>query len=70
MGFFSLKAECGVCGKKVGLNRYQVKRSDSWCCPKCLKKAIKGANGPRVFIIQRVTIEDLKRLVEDPEATI
>ena len=70
MGFFSLKAECGVCGEKVGLNRYQVKMSNSWCCPKCLKKARKGANGQRIIFVQYITIEDLKKLVDDPNLAV
>ena len=70
MGFFSLKAECGVCGKAVGMNRYQVKKDNAWCCPECFKKAQNGANGPRVFFIQNVTLAELKTLVNDPYASV
>lgn len=39
MGFFDLKAICGVCDKEVGLNRFKIKKSNAWMCPACLKKA-------------------------------
>ena len=70
MGFFDLKAECGVCGKTVGMNRYQVKKDNAWCCPDCFKKAQNGANGPRVFFIQNITLMELKTLVNDPYAAV
>ena len=38
-GFFSLKAVCGVCENEVGLNRFKIKKSNSWLCASCLKKA-------------------------------
>ncbi len=40
MGFFDRKVICGVCDKEVGLNRYKLKKSDAWICPKCLKEAV------------------------------
>lgn len=65
MGFFSLKAECGVCGRAVGMNRYQVKRDNAWCCPECLKKAQKASSQP--IFINKTTINELKCLVEGRE---
>ena len=62
MGFFSLKAVCGVCGKDVGLNRYKVNKDNAWCCPDCFKKAQKASSQP--LFIQKTTIEELKSLVE------
>ncbi len=32
MGFFSLIATCGVCGREVGWNRYKVALDDAWVC--------------------------------------
>ena len=41
MGFFSLKANCAICGKEVGLNRFMIGRTTSgkeiWKCPACTK---------------------------------
>lgn len=37
MGFFDLKAVCGCCGKTCGLNRFKIKQSNAWICPKCFK---------------------------------
>lgn len=59
MGFFDLKAVCGVCGKEVGLNRFKIKRSNAWICPKCLKKA----GGAMSIDISKVTIEDIKQMI-------
>lgn len=59
MGFFDLKAVCGVCGKEVGLNRFKIKRSNAWVCPKCLKKA----GGAMSIDISKVTIEDIKQMI-------
>ncbi len=39
MGFFSLKVTCDVCGKKVGLNRFQLQKTKEWCCNECMAKA-------------------------------
>lgn len=64
MGFFSPKATCGVCGKEVGMNRYKIAKSNAWCCPACLKKAM--AIQP-VFVNQ-ITIEELKWMIE-PKTT-
>ena len=58
MGFFSLKAECGVCGKTVGMNRFEVKKDNAWCCPDCFKKAQKASTQP--LFIQKTTISELK----------
>lgn len=65
MGFFSLKAECGVCGKTVGMNRFEVKKDNAWCCPDCFKKAQKASTQP--LFIQKTTISELKSLVEGRE---
>lgn len=68
MGFFTPKVKCDVCGRDVGLNRYKIKKDNAWCCPDCLKKAEKGANGKRVVNCMTITITELKQLVEDPNA--
>ena len=68
MGLFGEKIYCSVCGKKVGLNRYKIKKDDAWCCPDCLKKAQNGANGKRTVNCMSITIEELKVLVADPTA--
>jgi len=39
MGFFSLSATCGICGNTCGLNRFRLKKSDSWICASCMSKA-------------------------------
>lgn len=36
MGFFSTKAICAVCGKEIGLNRFQLANKE-WICPTCFK---------------------------------
>ncbi|MBR5246221.1 MAG: SHOCT domain-containing protein [Clostridia bacterium] len=68
MGFFSPKVKCDVCGRDVGLNRYKIKKDNAWCCPDCLKKAQNGANGKRIVNVMTITVEELKKLVADPEA--
>ena len=62
MGFFSLKATCGVCGREVGLNRYKITMDNAWCCPECLKKAEK--NGNCIVNVAKITIDDLKKLID------
>ena len=62
MGFFSLKATCGVCGKTVGWNRYRIARDNAWCCPACLKAAQKKGNC--VVVVNKITIDGLKKLIE------
>ncbi len=59
MGFFDLKAICGVCGKEVGMNRFKVLKSNAWVCPECIKKA----GGVTQVNVSKVTIEELKELV-------
>ena len=61
MGFFSLKATCGVCGKEVSWNRYKTGVDGAWCCPDCLKKASKAAGG--TVLVARVSVSDLKKLI-------
>ncbi len=63
MGFFDLKATCGVCGQTVGLNRHKIIKSKSWCCPQCLKKA----GGPFVVNIAKLTVEDIRTLIDERE---
>ena len=62
MGFFSLKATCGVCGREVGLNRYKIAMDNAWCCPECLNKAKK--NGNCAIFVNRITIDALKKLID------
>ncbi|WP_027625561.1 SHOCT domain-containing protein [Clostridium lundense] len=59
MGFFDLKAVCGVCGKEVGWNRFKIKRSNAWICSECLKKA----GGAMSVDVSKVTIEDIKQMI-------
>lgn len=59
MGFFSAKAVCGACGMEVGLNRFKIKQSDAWLCPKCLKKA----GGAGKVNVSNVTIEEIKEMI-------
>ncbi|MEK4578926.1 MULTISPECIES: PH domain-containing protein [Bacillus] len=66
MGFFSLKVVCGVCDNKVGLNRYKVKKSNAWVCPDCLK----AAGGMTVVPVNKVTIEEIKVMIEEKKAVI
>ena len=63
MGFFSAKAQCGVCGKTVGLNRYKIHKSDAWCCADCFKRA----GGATAINVSKATIEDIKKIL-DPNA--
>ena len=64
MGFFSLKAVCGVCGNECGLNRFRIKRSDSWLCPNCMRRA----GGLNAMINNRLivecTIEEIKAVID------
>ncbi|KQL52679.1 hypothetical protein AN964_03500 [Heyndrickxia shackletonii] len=63
MGFFDLKAVCGVCENTVGMNRYKVRKSNAWVCPSCLKKA----GGMTKVNISKVTIEELKSIIAAKE---
>lgn len=65
MGFFDLKAMCSICEKQVGLNRYFIKKSDVWICPKCFKKA----GGPFKVNLAEITIEDLHNIINPPKPT-
>lgn len=59
MGFFDLKAICSVCGKEVGLNRFQIMNKE-WICPECFKKC--GGlhtNKP----IRKMTVEEVKAAI-------
>lgn len=42
MGFFSLSAVCGCCGKEIGLNRFKQGMTTSgkeiWACADCVRK--------------------------------
>lgn len=42
MGFFSLSATCGCCGREVGLNRYKQGMTtggkEIWACPDCVRR--------------------------------
>jgi hypothetical protein len=59
MGFFDLKTICGVCGREVGLNRYKVKKSNTWICPDCVKEV----GGLVVANVGKTTIEELKTII-------
>ena len=58
MGFFDKNA---ICGKKIGLNRYKIKKSNAWVCPDC----VKAAGGFMKVDISKSTIEDLKNMIND-----
>lgn len=64
MGFFSLKANCAVCGNECGMNRYQIKEK-LWCCPKCFKEAGLGALSP----IKTMSPDDIKNLISKRQET-
>ncbi len=66
MGFFDLKAICGVCDKEVGLNRFKIKKSNAWMCPACLKKA----GGATVVNVNKITIEEIKAQFAERAAII
>ena len=42
MGFFSLSATCGCCGREVGLNRYKQgmtnRGKEIWAGPDCIRR--------------------------------
>lgn len=63
MGFFDLKATCSICNNEVGLNRFKVKKSNAWICPKCLKKAGGTAN----INVYKMTIEEIKEIIEEKQ---
>ncbi len=63
MGFFDAKIVCGICGEEVGLNRFNVKKSDVWLCPKCLKKA----GGAGKVNVGKVTIGEIKEMISTNE---
>ena len=60
MGFFDRKAICGVCEEEVGLNRFKIKKSNAWVCPKCLNEA----GGMTAINVNKVTIEELKAIIK------
>lgn len=60
MGFFSLKAECGCCGKECSLNRFKIKKSNAWLCPECLKEA----GGLGKIDVSKMTIEDISEIIK------
>ncbi|MGU8907281.1 PH domain-containing protein [Clostridium perfringens] len=66
MGFFDLKATCSVCNNEVGLNRFKVKKSNAWICPKCLKKA----GGTTNINVSKMTIEEIKKIIEEKQSNI
>lgn len=63
MGFFDLKATCGVCGKTIGLNRFKIRKSNEWLCPECLKKA----GGAMSLDLFKVTTKDIKQIITEKE---
>lgn len=65
MGYFDLKATCGCCGEDVGLNRYKVKKSNTWICPNCVNRA----GGFAKINLNKMAIEDIKRIINEKEAS-
>ncbi len=55
--FFSLKVNCGVCGRKVGWYRFQLANKD-WICQQCFKACGFTSSTP----IMSKTVEEGKRL--------
>lgn len=67
MGFFSLKAICALCDRKVGLNRFRI-ADKKWICPDCFSKA----GGLKEIVksgkpIQKMTVEDIQALIAKKE---
>ncbi len=56
ISFFDLKATCSICNNEVGLNRFKIKKSNSWICPKCFKK-IGNIN------LYKVTVDEIKEII-------
>lgn len=63
MGFFSLSATCGICGKECGLNRTNIPKSKSCICPSCDKK-ITAVCGLGSYNPMSDKIEDIKAKYE------
>ena len=60
MGFFSLKAKCAICGKDVGLNKYQLEK-EVWMCPSCFG----NAGGMKNYLqLKNMKIDEIKELIE------
>lgn len=70
MGFFSLKANCAICGKKVGLNRFKItspdvpKGMELWKCPECAKKGGFLKIHPNGKVELLVTAKELNKATE------
>lgn len=63
MGFFDLKAICGICNREVGYNRYKIKKSDAWICPKCLKRA----GGLSKVNVSKITVEEIRDILSQKD---
>lgn len=61
MGFFDRKVICGICDQEVGLNRYKIKKSNAWICPKCIKEA----GGLTVINVRKITVEEIKEIIRE-----
>ena len=61
MGFFDLKAQCSVCNKTVGLNRFQLCK-DIWICSACKKLILKNYKWYTFADLQKMDVEQLKEL--------
>ena len=67
MEFFNKKVICEICGKEIGLNRYKIRKSNTWVCPDCLK----AAGGPFHVDVSKTTIEEIKdRISRYPQESI
>ncbi len=62
MGFFSLKAECAVCGNEASLNRYQI-ANKQWMCSSCMKKIGFIKIGQAGKPITKMTPDDIRDLI-------
>lgn len=66
MGFFSLKAQCAICNKTVGLNRFQLSKN-VWICPACKKEALSKIGGWTKFDdLMKMSVDEIKQLINNP----
>jgi ribosomal protein L37AE/L43A len=63
MGFFDKKAVCEICGKEIGMNRYRIKKSDSWICPECFK----SAGGTAQINLSKMTSEEIREQIRQKQ---
>lgn len=62
MGFFSLKADCSICEKETGMNRYRIANKE-WICASCFKQM-----GKLTKPIQKMTVEEIHAAMDNKKA--